>query len=62
MSLAIALYMIGAGVIALGSLLDTASRLPGMLRTLEADRRRLSNAAVYSGPIFNRHGREIEGN
>jgi hypothetical protein len=62
MSIAIALFLIGAGVCALASLIDSASRVPALLKGLERDRQRLANAAFYSGPLYTRHGREIEGN
>lgn len=62
MSIAIALFLIGAGVLTLASLIDSASRVPGLLAGLEADRQRLENATPYTGPTYTRHGREIEGN
>lgn len=62
MNIAIACFLIGAGVCALGSLMDSVSRIPGLLDQLERDRRALDNATPYTGPVFNRHGREIERN
>lgn len=59
---AIACLFIGSGIVVIGSLMDTASRVPGMLRQLEADRRRLDQTTTYTGPLYNQHGREIEGN
>lgn len=34
-------------------------RVRGMLRQLEQNRHRLANTTPYTGPIYNRHGREI---
>ena len=62
MSFAIALFLIGAGVCALASLIDSASRIPALLDGLEADRQRLANVTHYTGPAYTRHGRQIEGN
>lgn len=62
LTLAIALLIGGAGVCALASLIDTTSRVPGLLRQLEADRKRHERTTTYTGPVFNRHGREIERN
>lgn len=59
MSIAIACLFIGAGFVAIASLMDTASRVPGMLRQLEADRRRLDRSITYTGPLYSRHGRQI---
>lgn len=59
MALAASLFMIGAGVCALASLIDTASRVPGLLRQLEADRKRLERATPYRGPLYTIHDREI---
>lgn len=62
MSLAIGLIMIGAGVCALASLIDSASRIPALLDALEEDRQRLANHTPYTGPAYTRHGRQIGGN
>jgi hypothetical protein len=62
MSLAIGLIMIGAGVCALASLIDSVSRIPALLDALEEDRQRLANVTHYNGPAYTRHGRQIEGN
>lgn len=62
MSIAIALFLIGAGVLTLGSLIDSASRVPGLLAGLEADRQRLADVTPYTGPTYTRHDRETEGN
>lgn len=59
MNIAISLFLIGAGVCTLASLIDTASRVPGLLRRLEEDRQRLANATPYTGPIYSRNDREI---
>lgn len=62
----IILIFAGAASIALASLCDSAMRLPGVLRELERDTETLrqieQRATPYTGPIFNRHGREIERN
>jgi hypothetical protein len=56
----ITLLFIGAGVCALATLIDTACRIPRLLDELERERRRLSNVTPYTGPLYNRHDREIE--
>lgn len=60
MQLAISLFFIGAGVIALASIIDSVSRVPRLLCQLEKDRARLANKTDYAGPIVNRHGREVK--
>lgn len=59
LTLAIACLFIGAGFVAIGSLMHTASRVPGLLRQLESDRQRLDQTTTYTGPLYNQHGREI---
>jgi hypothetical protein len=61
-SAAITCFLIGASLIAIASLMDSACRLPGYLRHLEAERQRLENVTHYTGPAYSRHGRQIEGN
>lgn len=57
--IAVTLLFTGAALIALASLLDSAVRIPRLIRGLQAERERLRNATPYTGPIFNRHGREF---
>lgn len=51
------LIIAGATLVALASLMDSASRLPRLLRGLEAERQRLESATPYTGPTYTRHGR-----
>ena len=59
MTIAISLLFLGAAIVALGSLIDSASRVPGLLRQLEEDRRSLADVTPYTGPTFNRHGHQL---
>jgi hypothetical protein len=60
MQLAISLFLISTGIIAFASIMDTLGRVPRLLAGLEAERIRLANKIEYTGPIYNRHDREVK--